>query len=114
MISRFEIIPPLSPGHMGLATGRFTQHGDFDMIHQCMALELNHSPTLGYAASGFSLHFHLALSKMRGELKGFKLLRDLGLLGQNVADKHQISRRTGIRTDAPEMALSTNDEHVYH
>jgi glycosyltransferase involved in cell wall biosynthesis len=47
-----------------------------------------------YAASGSSLHFHLALSKMRGELKGFKRLRDLGLLGQNVVDRHQISRGT--------------------
>lgn len=64
-----------------------------------------------YAVSGFSLHFHLALSKMRGELQGFKRLRDLGFLGQNVVDRHRISRGAGNRTDAPEMALSTNDEH---
>ena len=66
-----------------------------------------------YAASGFSLHFDLAISKSRGELRGYKRLRDLGLLGQNVVDRHQISRGTGSRTDAPEMALSTNDEHQF-
>jgi glycosyltransferase involved in cell wall biosynthesis len=40
-----------------------------------------------YLASGFSVHFRLALSKMRGEIQGYKRLRDLGLLGQNVVDR---------------------------
>jgi glycosyltransferase involved in cell wall biosynthesis len=66
-----------------------------------------------YAASGFSVHFRLALSEIRGELRGYKRLRDLGLLGQNIVDRHQISRGTGTRTDIPAMALSTNDEHQF-
>jgi hypothetical protein len=64
-----------------------------------------------YAASGFSLQFHLALSKMRGELQGFKRLRDLGLLGQNGADRGQISRGTESHTETAETAPSTCDEH---
>lgn len=39
-----------------------------------------------YLASGCSVHFRLALSKMRGEIQGYKRLRDLGLLGQKVLD----------------------------
>jgi len=35
-----------------------------------------------YVVSGFPVHFRLALSKMRGELHGYKRLRELGLLGQ--------------------------------
>jgi glycosyltransferase involved in cell wall biosynthesis len=35
-----------------------------------------------YLASGFSVHFRLALSKMRGEIQGYNRLRDLGLLRQ--------------------------------
>jgi len=40
-----------------------------------------------YVASGFSVHFRLALSKAKGELHGYERLRDLGLLGQNVVDR---------------------------
>jgi glycosyltransferase involved in cell wall biosynthesis len=40
-----------------------------------------------YVASGFSVHFRLALSKARGELLGYKRLRDLGLLRQSVVDR---------------------------
>jgi glycosyltransferase involved in cell wall biosynthesis len=36
-----------------------------------------------YVASGFSVYSCLALSKTRGELHGYKRLRDLGLLEQN-------------------------------
>jgi glycosyltransferase involved in cell wall biosynthesis len=64
-----------------------------------------------YAMSGFSLHFHLALSKMRGELQGFKRLRDLGFLGQNVVDRHQISRGTGIHTDTSAKASFIHNEY---
>ena len=39
-----------------------------------------------YVVSGFSLHFRLALSRIRGEIQGFKHLRDLGLLGRSVVD----------------------------
>jgi glycosyltransferase involved in cell wall biosynthesis len=40
-----------------------------------------------YVASGFSVHFRLALSRARGELHGYERLRDLGVLGQNVVDR---------------------------
>jgi glycosyltransferase involved in cell wall biosynthesis len=36
-----------------------------------------------YVASGFSVHLRMALSKTRGELLGYKRLRDLGMLRQN-------------------------------
>jgi hypothetical protein len=66
-----------------------------------------------YVASGFSVHFRLALSKTRGELHGYKRLRDLGLLGQNSIDGHQLSRRTGSLTDTPAIASSTDDEQKF-
>ena len=37
-----------------------------------------------YIASGFSVHFRLSRSKMRGEIQGFERLRNLGLLRENV------------------------------
>jgi glycosyltransferase involved in cell wall biosynthesis len=40
-----------------------------------------------YVASGFSVHFRMALSKTRGELLGYKRLRDLGMLRQNAAQR---------------------------
>jgi glycosyltransferase involved in cell wall biosynthesis len=39
-----------------------------------------------YVASGFSVHFRLALSKTRGELHGCKRLRDRGPYGRTVID----------------------------
>jgi len=35
-----------------------------------------------YVTSGFSVHSHMALSKMKGEIQGYKHLRDLALLRQ--------------------------------
>jgi len=37
-----------------------------------------------YVASGFPVQLRLALSKVRGELRGLKRLQDLGLLGKNL------------------------------
>jgi glycosyltransferase involved in cell wall biosynthesis len=54
-----------------------------------------------YLASGFSVHARLTLSGIRGELNGYKRLRDLGLLGQEVADRRQTYRGTETRTDIP-------------
>jgi len=36
-----------------------------------------------YLASGFSVHFRLALWKLKGQLKGYKRLRDLGMLQEH-------------------------------
>lgn len=45
-----------------------------------------------YLASGCSVHFRLALSKMRGEIQGYKRLRGLGLLGQEVLTANCVPR----------------------
>jgi glycosyltransferase involved in cell wall biosynthesis len=50
-----------------------------------------------YVASGFPVQLRLALSKMRGELRGFKRLQDLGLLGQkSLIDKFALGLQTRV------------------
>jgi glycosyltransferase involved in cell wall biosynthesis len=64
-----------------------------------------------YLVSGFSVHSRLALSSVRGQLNGYKRLRDLGLLSQNGFDRRQTF--TGTRTGIPKAALSTKDEQRF-
>ena len=64
-----------------------------------------------YLTSGFSVHSRLALSSVRGKLRGYKRLRDLGLLSQNGFDRRQTF--TGTRTGIPKAALSSKDEHQF-
>jgi glycosyltransferase involved in cell wall biosynthesis len=50
-----------------------------------------------YVASGFPVQLCLAVSKMRGELRGFKRLQDLGLLGQkSLTDKFAAGLETRV------------------
>jgi glycosyltransferase involved in cell wall biosynthesis len=64
-----------------------------------------------YLVSGFSVHSRLALSSVRGQLNGYKRLRDLGRLSQNGFDRRQTF--TGTRTGIPKAALSTKDEQQF-
>ena len=52
-----------------------------------------------YLASGFSVHSDLSLSSIRGQLKGYRRVRGLGLLGPRTVDRARMFQGQGIRTD---------------
>jgi glycosyltransferase involved in cell wall biosynthesis len=57
-------------------------------IHRLRIVRLKHLFFwIRYVASGFSVHFRMALSQTRGELLGYKRLQDLSILKKDVAGR---------------------------